>query len=232
MRHSERTNSFYDIGFSALERQLAVPDIYSCKPTDKRIKSALIIVNEAASPPREQSAVILCDGGAEGDCVTLPARKILQLGLTPVPRASGGVFITKSSNNTRSTKLIFAPQVTVRIQFTRPNSEQVEDRAVLANVTCSEDDWNAVNAFASPVLETTSPIVEPSSPVPPIPLGPHVVAAIQLSPIRHRMHGEDIPEDRTDEACAVGEGLLQKLGAHFNHVLHILEIEEEVIEED
>ena len=218
---------------SALGRPLPLPDFYSCKPTDKRIKSTLIIVNEAVSPPRELSAGILCDGGAEGDRVTLPARKILQLGLTPVQRASGGVVITKSSNNTRSTKLIFAPQVTVRIQFTRPNSAQVEERAVLAIATCSEDDWNAVNTTASsPVPETTSPIVEPASPVPPIPVGPHIVAAIQVSPIGHQISGEGIAADRKDEACAVGEGLLAKLGAHSNHVLHILEIVEEVIEED
>jgi hypothetical protein len=214
---------------------LPLPEFYVCKPTDKRIKSTLIIVNETISPPRELSAVVLCDGGAMGDKVTLPARKILQLGLTPAPAASGGIVHTKSANNTLSTKLVFTPQVTVRIQFTRPGSTQIEERGLMTNVTCSEDDWNAAVAHStasSPVPETNSPIPEPSSPIPVIPLGPHIVAAVQLSPIGHRMCGEGIASDRRNETCAVGEGLLEKLGAHSNHVHHILEIEEEVIEEE
>jgi hypothetical protein len=204
---------------------LPLPEFYVCKPTDNRIKSTLIIVSEAISPPRELSAVVLCDGGAEGDRVTMSARKILQLGLQPVPRASGGIVYAKSSNNTRLAKLIFIPQVTVRIQFTRPGSTEIEERAVLTNVTCSEDDWNAAvthSTASSPVPETNSVI----------PLGPPILATVQLSPIGHRMFGEGIASDRSNETCAVGEGLLEKLGAHFNHVRHILEIGEEVIEED
>jgi hypothetical protein len=208
---------------------LPLPKFNACKPADKRIKSTLIIVNETISPPKELSAVVLCDGGAEGDRVKLPARKILQLGLTPVSRASGGVIVT-CSNNTRTTKLIFAPQVTVRIQFTRPNSTEIEERAVQATAACSEADWLAAIAnhstastTSSSVPETASPIIEPSSPIPSTSLGSHIVAAVKLSPV---------VEDLNDEACAVGEGLLEKLGAHSNHVLHMLEIGEEVIEEE
>jgi hypothetical protein len=43
--------------------------------------------------------------------------------------------------------LIFGPQVTVRMKFKRLGSTEVEERAVLANVACFENDWNAVRAL-------------------------------------------------------------------------------------
>lgn len=193
-------------------------------------------MNEQVTPHRSLSAVVLCDGGSEADRVTLPARKILELGLQPVPRGSGGVVTTTSSNNTRTTKLLFAPHVTVRLQFTRPHSTNIEERAVLALVTCREDEWNAaviaVNEMHGvSVPATPPPPLDSASPVPDdIPLAPNIVAAVQLSPVGHRMRGAGVAAELSDETCAVGEGLLEKLGAHSNHVKHVLEIEEEVME--
>lgn len=76
---------------------------------NRRIKSTLIVLNEAVTPHRTLSAVVMRDGGARRDRVFLSARTTLQLGLTPVPRGSGGVVTIRCSDNTLTTKLLFAP---------------------------------------------------------------------------------------------------------------------------
>lgn len=220
-------------------KPLPLPEFYACKPSDKRIKSTLLIVNESISPHRELCAVVLCDGGAEGDKVKLPPRKIVQLGLEPVPITSGGRFKSVNADGSKTDKLIFEPQVTVRIQFKRLDTDTIEDRAVKANVACGESDWYAYINTLSSVSDVNSPPsntpilpAEPSSPVSSTILNSHVIATIQLSPVGHRMQGPNVPDELRSQTCAIGEGLLEKLGVHSNHVEHILEIEEEVIEED
>lgn len=214
-----------------LGRQSPLQEFNFCKSSDYRIKSQLTISNLETHPPLSFDALVLCDGGAEGDRITMPARKISQLRLSPLPPAFGGTLQIKNGKNSTSRKLVF-PQITVELRFMRAGSDDIETRTVLANPICLESDWNSVVAqgnscpIASSALSMpSSPSPDYSSPVPPSAKrgGRVVVAAMQLSSIGHRMRYE---------VCAVGEGLLRILGAHSNHVLHILEIEEQDYEEE
>jgi hypothetical protein len=61
---------------------------------DQRIKSTLIVVNEATSPHRE---FLLLSIIAQGDRLTMPARTILQLRRSPLRQEVGGVYLKELS---------------------------------------------------------------------------------------------------------------------------------------
>ena len=120
-------------------RQSPPPEFYSCKSSDYRNKSQSTISNLKTNPPLSFDAVVICDGGAEGDRITMPARKISQLRLSPLPPAFDGTLQIKNGNNSTSRKLVF-PQVTVQLRFMRAGSDDIETRTVLANPKCLESD--------------------------------------------------------------------------------------------
>lgn len=87
-----------------LGRQSPLQEFKFCKFSDCRIKSQLTISNFETNHPLNFDAVVLCDEGAEGDRITMPARKISQPRLSPLHPASGGTLPIKNGKNSTSRK--------------------------------------------------------------------------------------------------------------------------------
>lgn len=93
---------------------------------DERVKTPFEIINPNSG--RHLTAIVLIDTGAMSE-ITLPARKVVQLGLQPV---EGAERKTKGSNNLQSVVLTLTPQVWVKGVLTRDNKEE----EVKALLTC------------------------------------------------------------------------------------------------
>ena len=223
--------SFIFTGGMAVQKPL--PEWYvPADPFDMRPKTFFTVSNSVSDV--ELEAVLLSDSGASGG-LTLPARKIIALQLTPVPSESGGRRLMKTAGNTTAAKIQFQPGVVLRVKFTRLDGEE-DSKACFVHPWCHEEEYlSVVNASVLPCTspptkkqraesthsQSTPQRVSSSSSSSSV---SKVIAKTSLSPIGHR--SESYPSDR----ASIGMEILQKLGAHINCCSEghaVLEIEEE-----
>lgn len=186
-------------------------------------------------------AVLMSDTGS-GAGLTIPARKAIEMGLTPI-NTTGAKRRGKGAGNETFTLIMLKPQVKLEVKFSRPDG--TEDRKVcVTNAWCHEDEYlkclekpnDKSQALGSKQTKTrvTSPTVsfksESASENSKIPTSPSLnknIAGIiplkEISPIRHR--SDDHPEDR----ATIGMIILYEMGIHINCKTSQLEIEEEHI---
>ena len=156
----------------------------------------------------------MMDTGYGGE-LSLPARKILQMGLNKLKGTFGEIKV-KGANNVVGIKYVF-DLVGLSISFTRAGVGS-ETRECAVAPTCWKDDYeNAVAGLASvPVSTVAAPDSPPST-------STTVLSdVIELSPVAHR------PPGKENESVAIGMGALNKLGVNINCQTR-LEIEEEFV---
>jgi hypothetical protein len=171
-------------------------------------------------------ASAMCDGGASKAELTLPPRKIIQLGLEPF-----GQSISKGSTNDTTVTIRFRPPVAVKMKFLR-GEEELEERTEFLIVSCHKNEYeqellnssasnanteitNTASASLSGVKRKASDLSESSGPK----IGGKLV--VKLSPVAHR------PPNRPNERVVLGQAGLKKFKVHANFAEHVLEIEEE-----
>lgn len=206
---------------------------YSCVPTDTRIKSYFLIVNDTVVPNIELPVVAMSDGGNSGQ-LTLPARKIHFLGLTPKAGKAGKFGVKGTIAGVTAVKLVFVPHVTIKFFFSRDNSITIEARECLAFATCQETEYNnfitalvtasTTNTVTGPATPPPAPITQPLFPI--IETPPTAIAKVTLSPAYHR------PVGSPDEQVALGHEVLAKLSVHADFGHSVLWVEEEVVQYD
>jgi hypothetical protein len=210
---------------------------YGCPTSDKRIKSYFTIVNDSVEPNVELPVVALSDGGNTGE-LTLPAKKIVQLGLKPKAGKAGKFGVKGTISGASTTKLLFVPHVVVAFHFRREKSTDIETRECPAFATCQESEYEdyvrnkaTVEDFS---VSSTGPVVTaPVSPLPDVLLGKAdvssefpppttAIAKVPLSPAYHR------PTNCPDQQVALGHEVLSKLAVHADFEHSVLWVEEEV----
>lgn len=184
---------------------------------------------EVANGDKYFFASVMCDTGAQNE-LTLPARKIVQLGLRPYT-----TYQAKGSTNDVKQSCLFEPTVKVTMRFRR-DGEEVESRTALLVVSCHKKEYDSELAtFVSsssgkPVLNTRgsvtagskrklSEVTDTSSRVEPL-------KAVKLSPVAHR------PPHQPDQRVVLGTTGMRKFHVHANIDKSSLEIEEEVDAEE
>ncbi len=170
---------------------------------------------------------VLYDGGAAKIELTLPPRKIIQLGLTPF----GKPFISKGSTNDTAVTIKFEPPVKVTMKFLRDNEEfEVRERFLVASChlkeyeaeknkssVCAHGDsseprnLSGVKRKASDMSDNS--ISRDSNNKEKI--------SIKLSPVAHR------PLSNKDQRVVLGQVGLSKFAVLANFEDQVLEIEEE-----
>jgi hypothetical protein len=100
-------------------------------------------------------ASVMCDTGAQGE-LTLPARKIVQLGLRPY-----ATYHVKGSTNDSRQSCRFEPAVKVTMRFMR-DGEEVESRTALLVVSCHKNEYYSELAAVVPVVSFSSGESEPN----------------------------------------------------------------------
>ena len=210
--------------------------VYICKSKDTRIKSYFEIVNTSVEPNVILPVIAMSDGGSMGQ-LTLPARKIHQLGLKPMSGKEGKMNISGVVPGASSVKLVFSPHVVVKFYFKRSAESEVEHRAVATFATCHERDY--LNYMATKDEAPTQIAADQELPVTPAPPGEGSSATapsepttppasaigmvpLHLSPAYHR------PIDKPEQQVALGQELLGKLAVHADFANSVLWVEEEV----
>mmetsp|Transcript_66927 Transcript_66927/g.131769 ORF Transcript_66927/g.131769 Transcript_66927/m.131769 type:complete len:248 (+) Transcript_66927:73-816(+) len=226
--------------------------LYNVRTDDKRIKSYFEIVNDTATPPIVLPVIAMSDGGSCGS-LTLPARKIDMLGLTPIKGKAGRKSVTGVVKGVASVKLTFQPLVIVKFYFIRDGETEIETREVATLATCHETEYQqymntkaaaegsakaAAEGSAKAAAEgssATESVQLPVTPLPPpeadaetAPTTPPAtaIAKVTLSPAYHR------PIDRPDQQVALGQEVLGKLAVHADFAHSVLWVEEEVPTEE
>eukprot|EP01038_Epipyxis_sp_PR26KG_P018458 gene18458-26026_t len=213
------------------QRGEAVPytsNVYEVKDDRIRVECEILNLENSFS----FTALAMCDGGASSE-ITLPARKIIQLGLKPFGKSKSSRGLT---NNDVKQTLTFAPSVSVKMQFIRQSENEVyEERSALLVVCCHRDEYEECMRNSIPCLDTTtlsshgnllsskrkaSDISDSSS--------SNVIEPkiIKLSPVSHR------PTKLPNQRVVLGHNGLHKLCVHGNFVEGVLEIEEEVEDDE
>jgi hypothetical protein len=108
---------------------------------DERIRVEVKVSNN----DKHFFASLLCDSGAQSE-LTLPARNIIQLGLTILKEGR-----VKSSTNQSKANLYFEPAVKVQIYFRRDN-EVIEEKVALCTVSCLKDEYDAADSLVDQQL--------------------------------------------------------------------------------
>jgi len=180
---------------------------------DERIRVEVKVSNN----DKHFFASLLCDSGAQSE-LTLPARKIIQLGLTILKEGR-----VKSSTNQSKANLYFEPAVKVQIYFRRDN-EVIEEKVALCTVSCLKDEYDAecakksIEPTTTEVEATTSDRLSIQSSAP---VAEHI--KVKLSPAQHRTS-----TDR-DSRVVLGTIALRALSLNANFETNELEIREELI---
>lgn len=179
----------------------------------------------------------MSDSGAQSG-LTIPVRKIVALGLTPISELFGGKKKFKGAGNDTFYKLKFSPQVILTVNFTRPGAAESESRSTTVSVWCHEKAYLAheTSSLEPQVAASESPYQDDPHSVTKTPLSPtspstrrNIIAQVELkqvSPIRHR--SMEHPDDR----ATIGIDIMHELGVHINPSgeMATLEIEEETVE--
>ena len=196
--------------------------------SDERVRSQFIIKNQI-SPSRclTMPAELMVDSGAQSE-LKLPARKIVQLGLTRV----GPPMNVRGSTNHVGAVLNFSPVLlsatfdrdgfseTVEAYLTvRADKDEYEEALANANSVEQADDTQEQPPFVTaeePPRQQSNTDGSPSS-------DSTGITVIRLSPARHR------PRGKPNEQAVIGINGLKKLRMHINTELQQLEIEEEEV---
>ena len=207
---------------------------YNCTPSDKRIKSYFEIVNDSVSPPIILPVGALSDGGSMGQ-LTLPARKISQLGLVPHGGKAGRIQTKGTVPGATTGKLLFVPHVIVKFYFVRQQTNEVNTRECITFATCYETEYNdyltaaatkadAAAATTQSGAETVLPVSPlpdaepPAAAEPSAPPAPAHIAAVNLSPVTAAFPCQQV---------ALGQEVLSKLAVHADFAKTVLWVEEE-----
>lgn len=175
-------------------------------------------------------ASAMCDTGAKGAELTLPARKIIQLGLLPYQ-----TYRAKGSTNDSKQSCKFEPTVKVTMRFVRDGKE-VESRTELLIVSCHKDEYDSElaaiaassssdpvpTAITEPMLVVTAQSKRKLSEVTDTASSMEPLKAVKLSPVVHR------PPDQPNQRVVLGMAGMRKFHVHANIDKSALEIEEEV----
>jgi predicted aspartyl protease len=169
---------------------------------------------------------LLVDPGANTE-LKLPARKVMQLGLTRL----GAPARSRGSTNDISYNLRFFP-VLVTATFIRDGSEETVQGAL--EVKCDKTEYEALQTQQEEVTAGTNE--GQSLWTPNQPINGHAttgrssnhegVTVIQLTPTRHR------PHDTPLQQAVIGMDGLRKLHLHLNYDQLQLEIEEDNLVDD
>lgn len=169
-------------------------------------------------------ASALCDGGASNQ-LTLPARKIVQLGLQPF----GDAKLARSSCNTTTRVLRFEP-VHVTLRFSR-GEDLVEKREQYLVVSCHEDEYNAeleksqqsnyveIGTSCKSKERKKRKVSDASNSSSGSEVG--IPSSLKLSPVSHRTN------DRPNDRVVLGHEGLSLFHIHANFEKQVLEIEED-----
>jgi hypothetical protein len=221
---------------------------YNVASNDKRIKSYFEIVNTTKKPHVILPVIAMSDSGSMGS-LTLPARKIAMLGLTPIEGKAGRTQIGGVVEGAVAWKLRFEPHVVVKFYFSRAGSSEIETREVPTFATCAEDEYKAYLNTVPPALnavpekaveaavlkEAASDEELPVTPIPVTETAPDAshgtppataIAMVTLSPTYHR------PVELPKQQVALGTDVLAKLGVHADFARSVLWVEEELPFED
>ena len=160
-------------------------------------------------------ADVMCDGGAQSE-LTLPGRKIVQLGLEPFLTT-----ISRGSTNDKRLSLKFKP-VQVKLRFTRAIDGEVEERIAFLTVSCHKDEYERCmqesgtkeELQVAPTLTGKRKLSDGSD--------ASDIKEVKLSPVAHR------PPERQEERVVLGAGGLSRLKVHGNFEKQVLVIEEDV----
>ena len=201
--------------------QIADPGTFEV--TDKRVRVEI----EVANQNKFFIADAMCNGGACSE-ITLPAKKIIELGLTPLR----GKVTSKGSKNDVKISLRFKPAVVVTLRFQRGPGEPFEERSENLTASCHEEEYQrellnfqgGVEAVTSTLckrvlekepesIRASASSIDSGSKFEPV--------RVQLSPVSHRL-----PEN-LDMRVVLGHLGLEKLHVHANFATRVLEIEEE-----
>jgi hypothetical protein len=165
------------------------------------------------------TANALCDSGAYSE-LSLPARKIVHLGLKPYGHA---LFIKGSTNQIKSI-IQFAPAVSVTLKFLREGEETLVERISLLVASCNKDEYEEEMRKNTTATATTvsnkrksSEISNSSS------SSADKVKFVKLSPVSHR------PPSSPNDRVVLGQKGLHQLFVHANFSNSVLEIEEEIV---
>lgn len=171
-------------------------------------------------------AEALCDGGASNVELTLPPRKILQLGLSPFGKPA------KSKGSTNDTAMIirFCPPVLVSMKFVR-DDEEFEVREEYLTACCHLTEYNAEKQRSSTGAEgdssghsTLSGVKRKASDMSDSSVSrgcnSNEKVSIKLSPVTHR------PPNNQDQRVVLGQQGLARFRVLANFANRVLEIEE------
>ena len=158
-------------------------------------------------------ANVLCDGQARAE-LTLPARKIVQLGLKP--------FHSKGSTNDVKVLQKFEP-VKVTLRFTRTADDEIEERMEFLTVSCLLDEYERCmeelvtdkDLLNTPTLTKKRKLSTGSD--------TSNIKEVKLSPVA--------PQCK-DDRVVLGAGGLSRLKVHGNFEKQVLEIEEDLEYDD
>eukprot|EP01031_Cornospumella_fuschlensis_P029514 gene29514-35622_t len=149
-------------------------------------------------------ASAMCDIGATTAEITLPARKIIQLGLLPF----GKPHRTKGSTNDTKESLRFKPAVEVKLKFSR-DGEEIEERTGLLVVNCHKDEYDqelAASTSSSVEPEVFTGAKRKASEICTDSTNRVPLSSVKLSPVvAHR------PPGRPNERVVLGMAGLRKL---------------------
>lgn len=205
-------------------------DVYGLQ-NDKRVKCLFEVSNPQSSV--HFNATLLIDDGAMSE-LTLPARKIIQLGLMP----AGLPTRAKGSGNHFSMVYTLVPQVLLKATFIRDG--QPEEIQALLECKVYKDEFDAAMAAragsstrgaSASAASAASPVSKKERPAAPF-TPPRAGAAssalppIKLSPIRHRA------DLKREDRVVIGANGAAKLGFKINVKDCCLELEEVELEQD
>lgn len=168
----------------------------------------------------------MCDGGASNVELTLPPRKIIQLGLKPFGKPTR----SKGSTNDTAFTTRFEPPVKVKIKFLRDNEEEVREEYLTA--CCHLSEYEAEKRQSSTGAEgdssghsTLSGVKRKASDMSDSSVSRGFSSkekvSIKLSPVTHR------PSSNPDQRVVLGQKGLAKFCVLANFKDKVLEIEEE-----
>jgi predicted aspartyl protease len=210
------TNFLNIISFTAKRaKAIAIEDLFEFK--DERIRVECEVLNIESN--QSFTANALCDGGANSE-FSLPARKIVQLGLKPY----GNVSFSKGSTNHIKSIIKFAPAVSVTLKFLREGEETVVERTALLVASCHKDEYDEEIIKNTTTTTTTVSNKRKSSEISDFSSSSvEKVKVVKLSPVSHR------PPSSPNDRVVLGQNGLAKLFVHANFTDRVLEIEEEII---
>jgi hypothetical protein len=175
--------------------------------------------------------------------LTIPARKAIEMGLTPGTHKSARITAKRAGNEVFARLMMF-PEVLLEVQFERPDGT-VESRVCITHAWCHEDEYfrclerpeaeEKAQAAEEPQAEknpkgaaSESTNSESACQSPETLISPNSkrnlagkIPLKRVSPIKHR------PEGNPDDRATIGMKVLREMRIHINCEASELEIEEE-----